>query len=144
MDMVQCNDTDDSNGVAGQGNIMVQVIYEHTIDWPEQGTLTVKAPPVEGEIAVSPDSARKRANGYLARYVGLALEAGEPVLVLGPNPLWRMPVFLTLRGWGQVVTLGTITIDATTRAVVPFSSNQIKEMQDRADAIAARLTQTPT
>lgn len=95
------------------------------------------------KIQVSPDSARRRANGYLARYVGLALEAGEPALMWGQKLIWRMPVYLTLHGWGQVAKLGEIDVDALTREVLSFSHIQIKEMQDCADAIATRLTSTP-
>ena len=119
---------------------MFQVIYEQTTNWPESGTFTVKTPPLEAEIAVSPDSARQRANGYLARYVALAMEAGEPALVWGKTPVWRMPIYLTLRGWGHVATIGEIDVDALTREIFPLSSQLITEMQDRADAIAARLT----
>jgi hypothetical protein len=121
---------------------MFQVIYEQTANWPESGAFMVKTPPLEGEIQVSPDSARRRANGYLARYVALAMEANAPVLVWGPKPVWRMAVYLTLRGWGQVAKLGEIDVNALTREVHPFSHTQITEMQDRADAIAARLTPT--
>lgn len=121
---------------------MFQVIYEQTANWPESGAFIVRTPPLEGEIQVSPDSARRRANGYLARYVALAMEAGDPVLVWGQKPVWRMAVYLTLRGWGQVAKLGEIDVNALTREVLPLSNPQITEMQDRADAIAARLTPT--
>ena len=119
---------------------MFQVIYEQTASWPESGAFLVKTPSLEGKIEVSPDAARRRANGYLARYVALAMEAGEPALVWGQRPVWRMPVHLTLRGWGQIAKLGEIDVDARTREVLPLSPTQIIEMQDRADAIAARLT----
>lgn len=121
---------------------MFQVIYEQTAKWPESGAFMVKTPPLEGEIQVSPDSARRRANGYLARYVALAMEASDPVLVWGQKPVWRMAVYLTLRGWGQVAKLGEIDVNALTREVLPLSNTQITEMQDRADAIATRLTPT--
>ena len=95
---------------------------------------------VQGEVQVSPDSARHRANGYLARYVALAMEANDPVLVWGPKPVWRMAVYLTLRGCGQVAKLGEVDVNALTSEVLPLSHTQITEMQDRADAIATRLT----
>ncbi|MCL4863630.1 MAG: hypothetical protein KJZ93_29765 [Caldilineaceae bacterium] len=119
---------------------MFQVVYEHQQPWPETGTLTVKAPPIEGEIAVSPDAARRRANGYLARYVALAIEASEPVLIWGDHPVWRMSVYLCLPGYGQVAKLGEIEVDALTRQVFSLSQATITEMQERADAIASRLT----
>lgn len=121
---------------------MFQVMYEQTANWPESGAFMVKTPPLEGEIQVSPDAARRRANGYLARYVALAMEASDPVLVWGQKPVWRMAVYLTLRGWGQVAKLGEIDVNALTREVLPLSNTQITEMQDRADAIATRLTPT--
>ena len=95
---------------------------------------------LQGEIQVSPDSARRRANGYLVRYVALAMEASDPVLVWAAKPFWRMAVYLNLRSWGQVANLGEIDVNALTREVVPLFKTQIIEMQDRADAIAARFT----
>lgn len=97
---------------------------------------------LQGEIQIAPDSARRRANGYLARYVALAMEASDPVLVQGQRPVWRMAVYLTLRGWGQVAKLGEIDVNALTSEVLPLSHTQITEMQNRADAIAVRLTST--
>jgi hypothetical protein len=123
---------------------MFQVLYEFSDTWPTEGICKVKAPSIEGEIAVSPDSARKRANGYLARYVALAMEAGEPILYWGKRPAWRMPIYLALRGWGQVAKLGEIAVDAMTRDVLPLTKEQITEMQNRANAIASRLTSAPT
>jgi len=119
---------------------MFQVVYEYREPWPVEGALKVKAPALEGEIQVPPDSARRRANGYLARYVALALEAGEPMLIWGDRPYWRMSIYLNLRGFGQVARLGEIVVDAMTREVLQLSKEQILEMQDRADAIASRLT----
>lgn len=121
---------------------MFQVMYEQTANWPDSGAFVVRTPPLEGEIQVSPDSARRRANGYLARYVALAMEACEPILVWGPKPVWRMSVYLTLRGWGQVAKLGELDVNALTREVLPLSNPQITEMQDRADTIATRLAST--
>jgi hypothetical protein len=123
---------------------MFQVVYECREPWPVEGALKVNAPALEGEIQVSPDSARQRANGYLARYVALAMEAGEPMLIWGERPCWRMPVYLNLRGFGQVAKLGEIAVDAMTREVIQLSKQQIIEMQDRADAIASRLTLATT
>jgi hypothetical protein len=119
---------------------MFQVVHECHEPWPTEGGLNVKTPALEGKIQVSPDSARRRANGYLARYVALAMEAGEPMLAWSDRPRWRMPVYLQLLGFGQVARLGEIEVDAMTRDVIPLSKEQIIEMQDRADAIASRLT----
>jgi hypothetical protein len=98
---------------------MFHVIYEQATTWPESGGFTVKTPPLEVEIQVSPASARRRANGYLARYIGLAMEAGDPALVWGQKPVWRMPVYLILRGWGQVAKLGELDVDAIAARLTP-------------------------
>jgi hypothetical protein len=112
---------------------MFQVLHECHEPWPAEGVLNVKTPALEGKLQVSPDSARRRANGYLARYMALAMEAGE-------RPRWRMPVYLYLRGFGQVARLGEIEVDAMTREVIQLATEQIIEMQDRAGTIASRLT----
>lgn len=119
---------------------MFQVVYEYPVTWPTEGGLKVNTPALEGEIQVSPDSARRRANGYVARYIALAMECGEPMLVWGKRPRWCMPIYLNLRGLGQVAQLGNIYVDAMTREVIELSPEQIVEMQDRADNIASHLT----
>ena len=70
------------------------------------------------------------------------MEAGEPTRVWGERPIWRMPIYLSLRGWGQVAKLGAVDVDALTREVLELTHEQIIEIQDRADAIASRLTPT--
>jgi hypothetical protein len=51
-----------------------------------------------------------------------------------------MPVWLHLRGFGQVATLGLLDVDAATGEVMPMSPVKIKEMQEKADVFARRLT----
>jgi hypothetical protein len=119
---------------------MLQIVYEYEQLWPEGETFKVKAPPIEGEIAVSPAAARPRANGYLARYVALAMEADEPVLIWGDPPVWRLAVYLRLPGFGQVAKLGELDVDALTRQPIPLAQEKIIEMQDRADVIASHFT----
>jgi hypothetical protein len=118
---------------------MFQIVYEHDQLWPEGEMLKVKAPPIEGEIAVPPDAARRRANGYLARYVALAMEADEPVLIWGNPPVWRLAVYLCLPGFGQVAKIGELDVDALTRRPIPLAQEKIIEMQNRADAIASHF-----
>ena len=88
---------------------------------------------------VTSTEAKRRAQGYLTVEVAMALRPGEPSLTGGPKPVWRMPVWLHLRGFGQVESLGSLDVDATTGEVVPMSPVEIQKMQDGADAIARRL-----
>ncbi|HNU05768.1 MAG TPA: hypothetical protein PKL67_16635 [Anaerolineae bacterium] len=93
------------------------------------------------EVAfVTGAEAKRRAQGYLTVEIAMALRPGEPRLLGGPQPVWRMPVWLHLRGFGQVESLGSLDVDATTGEVVPLSPVDVQKMQDRADAIARHLT----
>lgn len=119
---------------------MFQIIYETNPPVLKDGVLQVKTPSIDAEITVTPDSARKRANGYLARYVALAVEAHSPALIWTEHPIWRMQVYLSLPEFGRVALLGEIDIDAETKEPVPLTDEQIKTMQTRADIIASRLS----
>jgi len=122
---------------------MIQVVYEYAADWPEDGPLQVNVPPLSAEITVSPDAARRRANGYLTCDVAMAFRPGNPTLILRNRPVWRMPVYLHLRGVGQVARLGSIEVDANTREVIPLSPAQIAKMQEQANDLAIRLSPQP-
>jgi hypothetical protein len=114
---------------------MLRVIYEYQKAWPKDGPLRVEAQ-FTGEIVVSPTEARRRAAGFLAGHVTMMILAGEPVLVVGDPPVWRVPACLHLPGLGEVSTVGSIDVDALTGKVVPLSLEQIAAMQRRADDLA--------
>ena len=61
---------------------MFQVLYECTDPWPEERTLRFNAQ-LNGEIKISPELARCRANGFLTMDVGVLLGVDDPVLVWG-------------------------------------------------------------
>ncbi len=73
---------------------------------------------------ISPEFAQQRANGYLTSEVAMAFRPGEPILVNQEPLIWRMPVLLHLRYWGQVATLGSIDVDATTGVVLSLDPLQ--------------------
>ena len=93
---------------------------------------------------MSPVVAQRRAKGYLMAEVALAFRPGDPVLVMGVRQVWRMPVYLHLRGCGQVGQLGVIDVDAHSGEVLALSRVQISAMQERADELAAHFTPAPT
>ena len=119
---------------------MFQIIYESVESWPDNYPLRVEAPQLSVEISVAPDVARRRANGYLGMNVAMSILAGEPALILGDPPVWRMATNLHLPDFGFVATVGSIEVDALTGKVRAFSLEQIMTMQDRAEVIATRLT----
>lgn len=121
---------------------MLQILYEHPIEWGDDSPRTLKAKvDLEATLSVSPDSARRRANGYLGRYVAMSIQADEPVLIWGKRLVWRLQMVLTLRGYGRIATLGSVDVDAQTREVIPLSSQEIAILQERANALALSLSQ---
>ncbi len=99
---------------------MIQLVYEVQETWPQEGALTLRVPTMEAMIRITPAAAQRRAKGYLTAEVAIAFRPGEPVLVWGVRQVWRMPVYLHLRGCGQVGHLGTIDVDALTGEVIPL------------------------
>lgn len=118
---------------------MFRVVYEYQKPWPKEGLLRVEAQ-FSGEITVSPTLARRRAAGFLSGHVKMMVLAGEPVLVLGKQPVWRVPACLHLPGLGEVSTVGAIDVDAMTGQVIPPSLDEITAMQHRANDLATRFT----
>lgn len=121
---------------------MVRIIYEHPGEWPDNGPLVVQAQ-FNGEIPVSPDVARRRVSGYLAREVALFLTTGEPVLMLGEPHRWRIPAVLRLRGLGELAAVGTVDVDALTGQIIPLPNEALQVMRTRANDIASRLAPSP-
>jgi hypothetical protein len=124
---------------------MLQILYEHPMEWIDDGPRTLKATvDLEAILSVSPDSARRRANGYLGHHVAMSIQAGDPVLVWGKRLVWRMQMHLSLRGFGRIATVGTVDVDAQTRDIIPLSVDEIISLQERANAIAIRLSPATT
>jgi hypothetical protein len=123
---------------------MFQVVYEHLGAWPAGEPFLVEIPHVQIEVPVSPDVARRSANGYLVTDVSMTLHATDPMLVIGKQPVWRFSLEMRLSGLGAVATLGTLEVDAQTGEVRSFSDEEIRAIQDRANAIITRLTPATT
>jgi hypothetical protein len=117
---------------------MFQVLYEHPSSWPETGSLHVELPPVSVEVPISPDTARRHANGYLVTYVSMTLHAINPVLVIGEKPIWRLSLEMRLLDLGPPAILGSLDVDAQTGEAIPLSRQQIEAIQDQVDEMIAR------
>jgi len=122
---------------------MFRVLYEYPKTWPKNGSLRVEAQ-FAGEITVSPTIAQRHAAGFLAGHITMMVLAGEPVLVWGEQPVWRVPACLHLPDLGEVSIVGFIEVDALTGEIIPFSPDQIAAMQRRANDIATRFTLSAT
>ena len=95
------------------------------------------------KVHVSSESAKRRANGYLTCEVGLPFRPGEPTLLQGERPCWRMPIYLHLHGYEKVAMPAFIEVDAMTRAVIPFTTVQITALQDHAHELATSFISSP-
>ncbi len=122
---------------------MFQILIESQDQFPEKGSLRVEAHFVQ-EIAVSPVQARRRAAGFLAAEVSMAIRAGDPVLIAGKRSVWRVPAQLHLPGSKEKSTpiIGSIDVDAITGNVIPLTSDQVSSLQNQADAFAASSSPT--
>ncbi len=118
---------------------MFQIMVEHKGEWPDRGPMQVTAQ-WQGEIRIAPEVARRKARAFLAGYVSMMVLPGEPVLIVTPSPIWRIPAQLHLPGIGQAATLGEIDVDAMTGTVLELDPDVIQGMQTRAHEFAAHLT----
>ena len=122
---------------------MVEIVYEYADDWPESGPLQVKVPAATVEIPVSPDMARRRANGYIGMHIGILMGSSHPQLVLGDAPVWKLAVDFHLPSVGYVGQVGTLCVDAITGEVIPPSADAVHAMQERANELARRIPSAP-
>ncbi|MCB0060996.1 MAG: hypothetical protein KDE19_02730 [Caldilineaceae bacterium] len=111
---------------------MMEVVYEYAESWPQSGPMQVTVPSVTVDIPVSPDIARRRANGYLSVHIGLLLGTSNPRLVVGDPPIWKLAVNLHLPSVGYVSQVGTIAVDAINGDVIPVTQETIQSIKDRA------------
>ncbi len=71
-------------------------------------------PSVMVTVNIDPNTARRRATGWLISEVGNMLKADTGQLVITNKPVWRMPVLLKSSKIGTVGQVGTIDVDAVT------------------------------
>lgn len=120
---------------------MFQVMLEFDQEWTAGESHHIKGN-FDCEIAVSPILATRRVNAYLAGYVTMMTLPSKPTLVLGNKPVWRFDVHFNYPHLGEIGTIGKIEVDAQTGQVISLTEEQITAMQERANAIATRLTQS--
>jgi len=85
--------------------------------------------------AVNEAQARRAANGYLSREVGIPFGAVAGVFVPLEPPIWQFAIEFHLPRLGQLGVMGTIDVNAETGEPLPLSRPDIEKIQDRADAI---------
>ena len=118
---------------------MFQVLLENDETWRDEGEHHVHAQ-VDCRVNVSPVVAQRHARTFLAMNVTMMTSVGVPILIIGDQPVWRVPAYFTMPQLEDIALLGSIDIDATSGELVHLSPEQISEMQHRAHVIATRLT----
>ena len=121
---------------------MTQILLDYPAEWPAEGALKIDAR-FSGEIPISPDYARRKANGYLGGHVSMGLYPKNPVLIWSDKPIWQMEVWLRMRGHGDIVQLGMIEVDALTGNPQQYSKLEIAEFLERAHAAAKDIPPAP-
>jgi hypothetical protein len=80
---------------------------------------------------LTPEAARRRANGWLLDHVGNLLLAETPELVVGDQIVWRVPIVLTSPTRGHIGSVGAIDLDAISGEVISDSTT-IEQIHARA------------
>jgi hypothetical protein len=114
---------------------MVQVVQEFSV--PDRTKPFKIEGTISEEIAIPQETARRKANAFLAGNVAMMIAAGEPRLVLGETIRWQIPAVLRLPQKGEIGNVGIIYVDAQTGDVAGLSDTDIHRMQELAHAIAA-------
>ncbi|RIK27513.1 MAG: hypothetical protein DCC55_39375 [Chloroflexi bacterium] len=101
--------------------------------------------PVNDQGYVLGEYARKRAQRYLSDAIAMFFEGADPVLVDGEQAVWQVTIVFKMYEIGPVA-LGTLDIDALTGEPFPLTTEQIKQIKERANAIVkfhAQQAKTP-
>lgn len=86
--------------------------------------------------------ARRVANRYLSRYVGIPFGAVTGAFIPMATPIWQFAIELRLPRLGRLGIMGTIDVNAETSEPLPLTSTEIQRIQDRANVIVQFCTQT--
>ena len=118
---------------------MFEILYNYQDPWPENESRQLHVQ-FNHEIVISPDVARRKANGFLAGHISMMVSAKRPTLILNNVPTWRVTAVLMLPEVGEAGIIGTIDISAQTGEIKLPSTEEIHHMQELAHAIATHFT----
>lgn len=95
---------------------------------------------------ITPFVARQNANVYLLSQVGNMLSAGEPVLLLGEQPYWKVPVFCAYPEFNRRERIAELAVDVNSGAILLDHSHPSspQEIERRAEATHHSFATSPT
>jgi hypothetical protein len=107
----------------------------------ETGTLTLQLDK-QVEIKVSAEEAQCKANAYIHLELSTQLHAETPLLIIGEQAWWRVPLHLTFPSFGDVGQVGFLAVDPVT-GDIDTAPAKITEITQKAETLALRFTPSP-
>ena len=98
---------------------------------PEAGVLTV-------QVNQTAKEAQRKVSVFVLTEIGNLLHGETPVLVIGEQAVWRVPVHLTRPSFGDLGQVGYIDVDVTSGELI-FTSKSITSIERHAQALVNRL-----
>ncbi|MEM7124792.1 MAG: hypothetical protein AAF702_00610 [Chloroflexota bacterium] len=81
---------------------------------------------------VLPYQAKIKVNAYMSNVVNFFFEAkGQPSLIQGRPPFWRVTTALRLPDDGKIADFGTVDVNAISGSVVALTEEEIKARQEK-------------
>lgn len=108
----------------------------------ETGTLTLELRE-EIKLNISAEEARRLANRFVHLEVSSQMRAEKPLLVVGQQVNWRVPIHLTFPSFGDVGCVGYLHVDPVT-GEIDSSPAVLQAITDHAENLAARFTSPAT
>lgn len=93
-------------------------------------------------IGIGAEQARRSVNRWLRTEISMSLLADQPLLFIGEQTLWKVPILLTAGHLGAVGSVGTVYVDIQT-GVLNIDQAIQQEITERAVALAHRFADTP-
>lgn len=90
------------------------------------------------EIKLSAAEAQRQVNHYVHMEISTQMHAQMPLLVVGDQVWWRVPVHLTFPSYGDVGQVGFIYVDPVT-GDIDNSPTRIAEITHNAENLALRF-----
>ena len=112
----------------------MQIILE-PYSVPERGTFQIQETVT---IQISATEARRLVDQWLLHEVNSQMGADSPVLVVGEQSVWRVPVYWSAPHVGRVGLVGVVEVDVLT-GEMDNSQQRVAELMQHAEAFAAEL-----
>lgn len=121
---------------------MRQAVLLENREMDETGILSLKID--RGiQVQILPEEARRKVNLFVHLELSTQLHAKKPILAVGDEVFWKVPIHLTFPTYGDVGLVGFISVDPYT-SKIDTSPIVIEEICYNAEKLARRFTLSPT